>query len=94
MTIIAASAFPSREDPAIEELIAITIHHAPTILDDSVDKIAKIVPKYGNPVMVCDMAATEMAQMMRMSFEKYGLPSYSVPERAGRTLWALSYGTY
>jgi len=32
-----------------------------------------------------------MAQTMRMSFEKHGLPSYSVRERAVRALWALSY---
>ena len=83
------------EDPEIGGLVAITDHHAPTILDDVVDKIAKIVPKYGKPVTVCDIGATEMAQTMRMAFEKRGLPSYSVPERAARALWALSYyGTY
>jgi len=36
-----------------------------------------------------------MAETMRMSFEKRGIPSYSVPERAARALWALVYyGTY
>lgn len=83
------------EDPEIGGLIIISLHHAPTILDDVPDKIAKTVAKYGKPVMACDMGATEMAQTMRMSFEKHGLPAYSVPERAARALWALSYyGTY
>jgi acyl-CoA synthetase (NDP forming) len=41
--------------------------------------------------MMCHIGATEMAQTMRMSFEKHGLPSYSVRERAVRALWALSY---
>jgi len=83
------------EDQEIGGLVAITLHHAPTILDDAVDKIAKIIPKYGKPVTVCDMGATEMAQTMRMAFEKRGLPSYSAPERAARALWALSYyGNY
>jgi len=83
------------EDPEIGGLVAITLHHAPTILDDAVDKIAKTVPKYGKPVTVCDMGATEMAQTMRMAFEKRGLPSYSAPESAARALWALSYyGNY
>ena len=83
------------EDQEIGGLVAICLHHAPTILDDVPAKIAKIIPKYGKPVMVCDMGATEMAQTMRMSFEKHGLPAYSVPERAARALWALSYyGTY
>ena len=82
-------------DPEIGGLVLITLHHAPTILDDAVDKIAKTVPKYGKPVTVCDMGGTEMAETMRMAFEKRGIPSYSVPERAARALWALVYyGTY
>jgi acyl-CoA synthetase (NDP forming) len=83
------------EDPEVGGLVLITLHHAPTILDDAVDKIAKTVPKYGKPVTVCDMGGTEMAETMRMAFEKRGLPSYSVPERAARALWALTYyGTF
>jgi acyl-CoA synthetase (NDP forming) len=83
------------EDPEIGGLVLITLHHAPTILDDAADKIAKTVPKYGKPVTMCDMGGTEMAETMRMAFEKRGLPSYSVPERAARALWALTYyGTY
>ena len=83
------------EDPDIGGLVLITLHHAPTILDDAADKIAKTVPKYRKPVTVCDMGGTEMAETMRMAFEKRGLPSYSVPERAARALWALTYyGTY
>jgi acyl-CoA synthetase (NDP forming) len=83
------------DDPGIGGLLLITSHHAPTILDDAVDKIAKTVPKYGKPVTVCDMGATEMAQTMLLAFEKRGLPSFDVPERAARALWALSYyGAY
>ncbi len=83
------------DDPEIGGLVLITLHHAPTILDDAVDKIAKTVPKYKKPVTVCDMGGTEMAETMRMAFEKRGIPSYSVPERAARALWALTYyGTY
>lgn len=83
------------EDPEIGGLVLIILHHAPTILDDAAGKIAKSVPKYKKPVTVCDMGGTEMAEMMRMAFEKRGLPSYSVPERAARALWALVYyGTY
>jgi acyl-CoA synthetase (NDP forming) len=82
-------------DPEIGGLVLITLHHAPTILDDAVDKIAKTVPKFKKPVTHCDMGGTEMAETMRMAFEKRGLPSYSVPERAARALWALTYyGTY
>ena len=83
------------EDPEIGGLVLITLHHAPTVLDDAADKIAKIIPKYKKPITVCDMGGTEMAEAMRMGYEKRGLPSYSVPERAARALWALTYyGTY
>ncbi len=83
------------DDPEIGGLVLITLHHAPTILDDAVDKMAKTIPKYKKPVTVCDMGGTEMAETMRMAFEKRGIPSYSVPERAARALWALIYyGTY
>lgn len=83
------------EDPEIGGLVLITLHHAPTILDDVADKISKALPKYGKPVTVCDMGETEMAVTMRAAFEKRGLPSYSVPDRAARSLWALIwYGTY
>lgn len=83
------------DDPEIGGLVLIMLHHAPTILDDAADKVAKTVPKYGKPVTVCDMGGTEMAETMRMAFEKRGIPSYSVPERAARALWALTYyGTY
>ena len=83
------------EDPEIGGLVLITLHHAPTILDDAADKISKAVPKYEKPVTVCDMGETEMAVTMRSAFEKRGLPSYSMPDRAARSLWALiCYGTY
>jgi acyl-CoA synthetase (NDP forming) len=82
-------------DPEIGGLVLIVLHHAPTILDDTADKIAKAVPKYRKPVTVCDMGETEMAVTMRAAFEKRGLPAYSVPDRAARSLWALIYyGTY
>jgi acyl-CoA synthetase (NDP forming) len=82
-------------DPEIGGLVLITLHHVPTILDDAAEKIAKLTPEFKKPVTVCDMGGTEMAQAMRMAYEKRGLPSYSVPERAARALWALTYyGTY
>jgi len=83
------------EAPEIGGLVLITLHHAPTILDDIADKIAKATPNYRKPVTFCDMGETEMAIAIRAAFEKRGVPSYSVPDRAARSLWALIYyGTY
>jgi acyl-CoA synthetase (NDP forming) len=83
------------EDPEIGSLVLIPTHQTPTIVDDVVDKIAKTVRKYGKPVTVCDMGAAEMAKTMLWGYERRGLPSFDVPERAARALWALCYyGSY
>jgi acyl-CoA synthetase (NDP forming) len=83
------------EDPDFGGIVVIMQHHAPTILDDAVEMMAKTLPQYKKPVTLCDMGATEMAEAMRSAFEKRGIPAYSVPERAARALWSLIYyGTY
>jgi acetyltransferase len=82
-------------EPSIGGIVIIALHHAPTILDDTVEVIARAVPEYKKPVVVCDMGETEMAETMRTMFEKRGIPSYSMPERTARALWALTcYGKY
>ena len=83
------------EDPDIGGAVVITSHHAPTILDDAAEIIAGTVLRNKKPVTVCDVGGTEMAIAMRAAFEKRGIPSYEVPERAARSLWALIYyGTF
>jgi acyl-CoA synthetase (NDP forming) len=83
------------EDQEIGGVVVIASHHAPTILDDAVEMISETVRKHRKPVTVCDIGGTEMATTMRAAFEKRGVPSFEVPERAARALWALiSYGSY
>jgi acyl-CoA synthetase (NDP forming) len=83
------------EDEEIGGVVVIMQHQAPTILDDAVEMMAKTIQRYKKPATLCDIGATEMAEAMRAAFEKRGIPSYSVPERAARSLWALVYyGTY
>ena len=83
------------DDPNIGGIVLIALHHAPTILDDAVGMIAEAIVKRTKPVTVCDMGETEMAETMRTMFEKRGIPSFSMPERAARALWALiCYGRY
>jgi acyl-CoA synthetase (NDP forming) len=79
------------DDPSIGGIVLIALHHAPTILDDAVEMIAETVAKHAKPVTVCDMGGTEMAEAMRNMFEKRGIPSFSMPERAARALWAIIY---
>jgi acyl-CoA synthetase (NDP forming) len=46
-------------------------------------------------VVACDIGETEMAMYVRSRFEKMGIPSYSSPEDAARSLVALvRYGLY
>jgi acyl-CoA synthetase (NDP forming) len=79
------------DDSSIGGIVLITLHHAPTIVDDAVGMIAKAIAKHKKPVTFCDMGETEMAETMRTMFEKRGIPSFSMPERAARALWALVY---
>jgi acyl-CoA synthetase (NDP forming) len=79
------------DDPSIGGIVLIALHHAPTILDDAVAMIAETIAKHTKPVTVCDMGETEMAEAIRTMFEKHGVPSFSMPERAARALWALIY---
>ncbi len=83
------------EETGIGGAVVIASHHAPTIFDDAVEMISQAAQEHGKPVTVCDIGGTEMAIAMRAEFEKRGIPSYEVPERAARALWALVYyGTY
>jgi acyl-CoA synthetase (NDP forming) len=79
------------EDQWIGGVVVIASHHAPTIMDDVAEVLAKTIVKHKKPVTVCDVGGTEMAIAMRSAFEKRGVPSYEVPERAARALWALVY---
>jgi len=79
------------EDQEIGGVVVIASHHAPTIMDDVAEVLAKTIVKHKKPVTVCDVGGTEMAIAMRSAFEKRGVPSYEVPERAARALWALVY---
>jgi len=102
--IIGEKCYPSLSDlPERVEtvLVAIPAAGVPAVIEEAgkvgtkVDKIATTVRKYGKPVTVCDMGAAEMAQTMLWGYEKRGLPSFDVPDRAARALWALSYyGSY
>ncbi len=83
------------EETEIGGAVVIASHHAPTIFDDAVEMISQAAQEHRKPVTVCDIGGTEMAIAMRAGFEKRGIPSYEVPERAARALWALIYyGTY
>jgi acyl-CoA synthetase (NDP forming) len=83
------------EDPEIDGIIVLGLHHLPALQDDFVDRVAKLRKKYNKPVVACDVGETEMALYIRSKFDKLGIPSYFSPEDAARGMAALvDYGLY
>ena len=83
------------EDPKINSVLVITLHHTPFVMDDVVGKVAGSAFEKFKPVIACDIGATEMAQEIRARFEKFRVPAFNAPERAARALFALaSYGSF
>lgn len=82
-------------DDSIHGVLIIALHHAPAMIEDIVEGIAVIARECTKPVVACDIGGTEMAEEIRSRFEKYGIPSFSTPERAARGLYALAtYGRF
>lgn len=83
------------DDPEVHAMIVITLHHAPGLEEDFIDRIANVAHQYRKPVVACDIGETEMALHVRSRFDKMGIPSYSSPEDAARSIVALvKYGQY
>ena len=90
-----ASAEILLEDPEVHGIIVLGLHHTPGLLEDFVDRVAKLSKNQAKPVVACDIGETEMAMFIRSRFDKFGIPAYSSPEDAARAMAALSkYGLY
>ncbi len=83
------------QDPEINGLILLGLHHTPALQEDYIDRVAKVAGKYDKPIVACDIGETEMALHTRFRFDKLGIPAYSSPEDAARAMNALvRYGLY
>ncbi len=83
------------EDPEIDGIIVLGLHHLPALQEDFVDRVAALTKKYNKSVVACDVGETEMALYIRSKFDKLGIPSYFSPEDAARGMAALvDYGLY
>ncbi|MEM2955871.1 MAG: hypothetical protein QXM25_04050, partial [Nitrososphaerales archaeon] len=83
------------DDKDIDGVLVITLPQTPSILDDVIEKVADVALEQKKPVVACVMGGTEMAEEFRVRFEKSGIPSYSMPERAARAIYSLmEYGMY
>ena len=81
----------STEDPEIHGIIVLGLHHTPGLLEDFVDRVAKLSKNQAKPVVACDIGETEMAMFIRSRFDKFGIPAYSSPEDAARAMAALCF---
>ncbi len=83
------------EDPEIDGIIVLGLHHLPALQEDFVDRVAELSKKYPKSVVACDVGETEMALHIRSRFDKFGIPAYFSPEDAARGMAALvNYGMY
>ena len=83
------------EDPEIDGIIVLGLHHLPALQEDFVDRVAELSKKYNKSVVACDVGETEMALYIRSRFDKFGIPAYFSPEDAARGMAALvNYGMY
>jgi acyl-CoA synthetase (NDP forming) len=83
------------EDPEIDGIIVLGLHHLPALQEDFVDRVAKLRKKCNKSVVACDVGETEMALHIRSRFDKLGIPAYFSPEDAARGMASLvKYGMY
>jgi acetyl coenzyme A synthetase (ADP forming)-like protein len=83
------------QDPQINGIILLGLHHTPTLQEDYIDRVANVASKHKKPIVACDIGETEMALHTRFRFDKLGIPAYSSPEDAARAMNALvKYGLY
>jgi acyl-CoA synthetase (NDP forming) len=83
------------QDPEINGIILLGLHHTPALQEDYIDRVARVASKYDKPIVACDIGETEMALHTRSRFDKLDIPAYSSPEDAARAMNALmKYGLY
>jgi len=83
------------QDPDINGIILLGLHHLPALREKYIDGVAKISGKYQKPIVMCDIGETEMALYTRFRFDKLGIPAYPSPEDAARAMNSLvKYGAF
>ncbi len=83
------------QDPEINGIVLLGLHHTPALQEDYIDRVARIANKYDKPIVACDIGETEMALYTRSRFDKLDIPAYSTPEDAARAMNALmKYGAF
>ncbi len=83
------------QDPKIDAIILLGLHHMPGLREKHIEDIAKVASKYTKPIVMCDIGETEMALYTRSRFDRLCVPSFESPEAAARAMKGLvKYGIY
>ncbi len=83
------------QDPDINGIILLGLHHMPGLREKYIDDTVKVASKYNKPIVMCDIGETEMALYTRSRFDRLSVPAYGSPEEAARAMKALvTYGAY
>ena len=83
------------QDPEINGIILLGLHHTPALQEDYIDRVAKVASRHSKPIVACDIGETEMALQTRSRFDKLGIPAYGSPEDSARGMNALvKYGLF
>ena len=69
------------EDPKIDGIIVLGLHHLPALQEDFVDRVWKLSEKYNKSVVACDVGETEMALYIRSRFDRLGIPCLFLSRR-------------
>ena len=83
------------QDPTINGIIFLGLHHMPGLQEKYIFEVAKIAAKYDKPIVACDIGETALALKTRKLFDELGLPAYASPEEAAHAMKALlQYGKF
>ncbi|MHA1617499.1 MAG: acetate--CoA ligase family protein [Candidatus Njordarchaeales archaeon] len=70
------------EDPNIDIVVVLALHHPPTISKDMPRKMINVIKDYQKPTLVIDVGSAEVSVWVRKKFDDAGIPAYPLPERA------------
>lgn len=83
------------EDPNIDLVIVLALHHPPALTKELPKRIIQVIKDNSKPVIVMDMGSTEMSDWVRKQFEDKKIPTYPLPWRAVVAAKALvEYGKW
>jgi acyl-CoA synthetase (NDP forming) len=83
------------QDPEIDGIILLGLHHMPGLREKYIEDIAKVSAKYSKPIVMCDIGETEMALYTRSRFDRLSVPSFESPEDAAHAMKSLvKYGLH